>query len=190
MSFSKINSNGLKKNLKKRFGKNNQGKITLRSRGQGSKRSYRSINFNYSIRENGLVSFIEYDPNRSVFIAKILFKQKNSYRYEYHICNQNLNILQDFKKATLSNLDILNKNVSLLKNLSVGDFVSNIEKVKGSGSIFARSAGTYSQIISKHTKYKNFIRIQLPSKEQYYIPENVTVTVGKNSNSFHKYLRK
>lgn len=174
-------------------GRNNTGKITVGQRGGGSKQLYRKLSLTKKDLEKALVLNIEYDPNRSNFIAKVLYKKKGSLKYYYMPCNNKLNVLQDIKKVD-QNL-IPNKFYNegfpfLIQNLAVGDIISNIEKMPNQGSVFAKSAGSFGQIIELNAKNNNFVCIQLPSKELYYIPKNCTAILGRNSNRFYQNLRK
>lgn len=169
-----------------------KGKITVRHNGGGVKRAYRQINFKENFRKKGLIVAIEYDPYRNNFIAKVLLKKNNKYTYDYILCKQNTNVFQTILPTT-ENL-IPNENYNLgktfyLKNLGIGDTISNIEKYPGQGGIFARSAGCFGKIISLNEK-RNLIRIQLPSGEQYYISKNCKANLGKMGNLFHQYLKK
>lgn len=187
----------LKKNLIKHFkrkkGRNNQGKITVRQWGGGHKRLYRQIDWKQNNLKQGLILNIEYDPNRSNFIAKVMYRKQGGFVYRYIPCNTYLNVLQTIKPVNenLKPDKSYNKGFSfLLKNLSIGDIICNIEKTPKQGSVFARSAGTYGQIIELKTKKHNLASIQLPSKELYYISQDCKVTLGRNSNRFYQNLQK
>jgi len=192
MFLSKIK---LSKNLiknKKRFQGRLKGKITVRHRGSGVKKLYRKINLKENFKKKGLIVAVEYDPNRNNFLAKVLLKKNGQFVYDYILCKQNTNIFQTILPIDDNLVPSENYNFGktfLLKNLNIGDTISNIEKTPGKGAIFARSAGCFGKIISLNEK-RNLARIQLPSGEQYYISKNSKVTLGKMANIFHQYLKK
>lgn len=192
MYLSKIKfGKNLKKNLK-RFNGRLKGKICVRHRGTGVKKLYRQINFKENFRKKGLIVAIEYDPYRNNFLAKIMLKKNNQYYYEYILCKQNTNIFQTILPVKDNLTPSENYNLGktfFIKNLNIGDTISNIEKFPGKGGKFARSAGCFGKIISLNEK-RNLARIQLPSGEQYYISKESKATLGKMSNLFHQYLKK
>merc|ERR1711862_988641 len=108
----------------KKAGRNNSGKITAYHQGGGHKQLYRVINFN-NFKIPGIVTNIEYDPNRSSNIAKICFFIKNTKYYYYIIAPKNLKVLE---KVFLNTNNHKIGNTYLLKNLNIGDFIYNIEK--------------------------------------------------------------
>jgi len=191
----KLKKSLIKKN-KKSFGRNNTGKITVAYRKSGHKRLYRQINFNKSLKTNGIIIGIEYDPNRSAFISKIMKKAKNKTqnKFYYEIANEQSNVFFQIKKIKpeLKPNSLYNFGKTFhIKNLNIGDFISNIEKWPNRGAIFARSAGSYAQILDVMENNKNnLVKIQLPSKEHYYIFGGSKVTLGQVCNKFHKHLSK
>ena len=188
MLLNAINyKNNLTKNFQKKYAKK-KGKILVRHRQKGHKNLYRSINLKHNINLKNLIIGIEYDPNRSNFITKLISKTKNTYEYTYLPATQNLNILQDLNN-NFSNKMKTNHSV-LIKDLSIGDFVCNVQKYPNQKSVFARSSGTFVQILDLLSTKKNLAKIQLPSKEQYYISKNCKANLGKNSNFFNKYLKR
>lgn len=186
------NKNLIKKHHQKK-GRNNTGKITVGQRGGGKKQLYRNLSLVKEDLRRGLVLNIEYDPNRSNFIARVLYNKKGSLKYYYMPCNNKLNVLQDVKQVTRDLIPNKFYNEGfpfLIQNLSVGDIISNVEKMPNQGSVFARSAGTFAQIIEINAKNNKFVCIQLPSKELYYIPKDCKAVLGRNSNRFYQNLRK
>lgn len=174
-------------------GRNNQGKITVRHRERGHKKLYRKIENNFNNISKGLVLNIEYNPYHSNFLARVLYRKNNTFKYYYVPCNNKLNVLQHIRPVTgdLKPDKLYNEGYPfLLKNLSVGDLVCNIEKRPNQGSTFARSAGTYGQIVEFDAKKKGLVCIQLPSKEQYYVSENCTAILGRNANRLYQNLQK
>lgn len=195
MFLSKFKPNKISlKKLRNQKGHNNQGKITVKSWGGGHKKIYRHIPILNKNFKKGIITNIEYDPNRSIFIAKVLTKKDGKNKFFYIQSTSKTNVLQtikpQLKKTNYAGERKLEDNTFLIKNLSIGDFINNIEKVPNQGPKFARSAGTFGQIIGFKNKSENLVRVQLPSKEHYLIFNDSRVRLGKCSNSFHKYLRK
>jgi large subunit ribosomal protein L2 len=192
MFLSKIKLNKTLIENKKRLQGRLKGKITVRHRGTGVKKLYRKINFKENFKKKGLIVAIEYDPYRNNFLAKVLLKKNGKYYYDYILCKQDSNVFQTILPVTNDLAPSENYNLGktfYLKNLSIGDTISNIEKYPGKGATFARSAGCFGKIISLNEK-RNLARVQLPSGEQYYISKESKVTLGKMANIFHQYLKK
>ena len=188
MFLNNINSkHKLKFNLKKKYAKK-KGKILVRHKQRGHKSLYRNINFQHNIRSKNLIIGIEYDPYRSNFITKLLTKNKNRYNYNYIPSTNKLDILQNVNNS--SNENYKKNNSISLKNISIGDFICNVQKYPTKPSVFARSAGTFAQVLDVSKVRNDLIKIQLPSKEQYLVSKNCKANLGKNSNSFNKYLKK
>lgn len=174
-------------------GRNNQGKITVRHRGGGHKKLYRKVEKNFNNLKTGLILNIEYNPTHSNFLARVLYRKNNTFKYYFIPCNNKLNVLQHILPVSndLKPDKLYNEGYPfLLKNLSLGDLVCNIEKYPGQGSTFAKSAGTYGRIIEFNAKQKGLVCIQLPSKEQYLVSENCKAFLGRNSNKLHQNLSK
>lgn len=181
------------KKKKQKYGRNNTGRITVRSWQKGHKQLYRKINFKQNLNKKGLIVNIEYDPNRTNFIYKILYKKNKKFYFSYYLCNQNINVLQIIKPISknLIPTKTYNKGFSfLIKNLSIGDIISNLEKKPTEGAVFIRSAGTFGKIIEIINTKTGLSRIQLPSKEQYFVSNNCKTNLGRSSNVFHKHLNK
>nr|QHD45150.1 50S ribosomal protein L2 [Codium fragile] len=156
-------------------GKNNKGHITIRSRGGGHKRLYRQIDFKrkyYSLPTK--IIAIEYDPNRSAYIALLQsFTGQKSYILKPH-----LNKIGDIL-ITHSRAPLLSGNVLPLKNIPIGTQIHNIEIHPGKGAQLVRAAGTYAQIIAK--EYKR-VAIKLPSGEVRTLLNHCWATIGQLSN--------
>jgi large subunit ribosomal protein L2 len=172
----------LTKTIKRSKGRNNQGIITIRHRGGGHKRRYRFIDFKrdkYNIV--GIVSTIEYDPNRSSRIALISYKDGEK-RYILH--PESLKIGD--KVISSENAPINIGNSLPLKNIPVGYEIHNIELHKQKGGQIVRSAGMSARILAKES---NYITLRLPSKEIRLIHENCYATIGQLSNNDHANIK-
>lgn len=168
--------------LKKTGGRNNLGRITIWQRGGGHKRLYRIIDFKrnkYDI--NATVERIEYDPNRSAFIALLKYDDAE---YSYIIAPQKLKI-GDKVFSSFSNLDLKIGNSFPIKLVPNGTFVHNVELSPGKGGQLARSAGSYVQIMGKGQGYA---QVKLVSGEIRKVLIDCMVTIGIVSNSDHKNI--
>ena len=139
----------LTEGLTKKGGRNNTGRITARRRGGGHKRKYRVIDFKrLKTGMPATVDRIEYDPNRTAFIALIRYEDNE---VAYILAPQRLNagdvVISDDRA------DIKPGNCLPLKNIPVGTIIHNIEMKPGKGGQIARSAGTYGQLVGKDAGY-------------------------------------
>lgn len=181
-SLSKIKNNVKKllTSLNKKAGRNNSGKVTVYHKGGGNKKIYKKINFK-DMPETAIVTNIEYDSNRTAYIAKS-FCLENS-QYYYILAPKNLKIL-DIIKTNSKELNLNQEgNRYPLYTFNIGDIVHNIEIELKSGGVFARSAGTGAQIISKGA---NHVTINLPSGEHRLISKYCKASLGYVSNENHK----
>tara|TARA_Y100001970_G_scaffold286604_1_gene409204 strand:- start:1037 stop:1864 length:828 start_codon:yes stop_codon:yes gene_type:complete len=174
------------KSLTKKFsstgGRNNQGRITSRRMGGGSKRKYRLIDFKRNKFDvSGEVIRNEYDPNRSAFISLIKYEDGE---YRYILNPQKLNV--GSKIISSLNAEIKEGNSLPLKNIPVGTNIHNVELKPGAGGQLARSAGTSVQIISKEDI---FVQIKLISGEIRLINKNCLGTIGIVSNPDNKNVK-
>ena len=164
--------------LNKNAGRNNQGKITVRHRGGGSRRKYRIIDFKRN--KDGIpakVTAIEYDPNRTANIALITYADGEK---AYIIAPHKLEV-----GATLMNgpeAEIRVGNCLPLENIPVGTEVHNIEMIPGKGAQMVRSAGNSAQLMAKEGKYAT---LRLPSGEMRMVPIKCRATVGQVGNIEH-----
>lgn len=153
-------------------GRNNSGKITCYHKGGGHKRVYRIINFlNQSYDINGIITSIEYDPNRSCFIASLF--DYNHQKFFYTIAYSNCSI-GDIVKSGAS-AELYQGHVLSLKDVPEGTFVSNVRK-------YCRAAGAYA-VISEKTK--SYCNILLPSGENKKISLQNYATIGSVSIKQH-----
>lgn len=174
----------LVKGLNKKSGHNNFGRITSYHRGGGHKRLYRIIDFNRNIwNKVGLIKRIEYDPNRSAFIALVLYQNGI---FTYNILINDLSVGDTIIND--SNTLIKKGNTLMLKNIPESTIISNIELKLGRGAQLVRAAGCYAKIISKDYN-NNIIFIQLPSKKIISVNGNCLATIGQISNPLHKFKK-
>ena len=139
----------LLKNINKKSGRNNQGKITVRHQGGGAKRKYRIIDFKRNKFDiEGTVASIEYDPNRTANIALINYADGEK---RYIIAPKGLEVGATIEAG--ENVDIKVGNALPIMNIPVGTVIHNIELKIGKGGQIARSAGQSAQILGSEDKY-------------------------------------
>jgi large subunit ribosomal protein L2 len=167
--------------LKKKGGRNNQGRLTVRHQGGGHKRRYRIIDFKRD-KENipGKVAHIEYDPNRSARIALLHYVDGEK---RYIIAPVGLEVGQEVVSGP--DADIIPGNAKKLKDMPLGTIVHNIELKPGKGGQLVRSAGSSAQIMAKEGKYA---QIRLPSGEVRMILLDCKATVGQVGNVEHEII--
>jgi len=169
----------LLKPMKKSGGRNNQGRMTMRYKGGGHKRRYRVIDFKrdkYDVV--GEVTSIEYDPNRSAFIALINYPDNEK---RYIIAQKGMKVGQKIVSGQSVSPDI--GNAMPLSNIPLGTVISCIEMRPGKGATLARSAGSFAQLMAREGK---FATIKLPSSETRLVLSNCFATIGVVSNSDHQ----
>jgi large subunit ribosomal protein L2 len=169
----------LLKPMKKSGGRNNQGRMTMRYKGGGHKRRYRVIDFKrdkYDVV--GEVTSIEYDPNRSAFIALINYSDNEK---RYIIAQKGMKVGQKIVSGQSVSPDI--GNAMPLSNIPLGTVISCIEMRPGKGATLARSAGSYAQLMAREGK---FATIKIPSSETRLVLSNCFATIGVVSNSDHQ----
>jgi large subunit ribosomal protein L2 len=158
-------------------GRNNHGRITVRFRGGGHKQSYRIVDFKRRKTEVATVERLEYDPNRSSFIALIKYADGEQ---SYIIAPQRLSVGDEVVSG--QNVDVKPGNAMPLSNIPVGTIVHNVELKIGKGGAVARSAGTYAQIVGRDQGY---VSLRLNSGEQRIVHGQCFATVGAVSNPDH-----
>jgi large subunit ribosomal protein L2 len=162
-----------------RAGRNNHGHITVWNRGGGHKRRYRQIDFLRDKRDMpAIVQRIEYDPNRSSFIALLKYEDGEC---RYIIAPQKLKIGDSVVSSDKA--DIKPGNVMLLKSIPVGTTIHNIELKLGKGAQMARSAGASVQLVGRDGEY---VILRLPSGEQRLVNSSCTAAIGEVSNPDHQ----
>ncbi len=165
----------LVKPLKKRGGRNSQGRTTVRHRGGGAKRRLRVIDFKRDkIGVPGRVKAIEYDPNRSANIALIYYADGEK---SYILAPLGLSVGDSVKSG--SGAEIKPGNTLPLSLMPSGTVVHNIEMEKGRGGQMVRSAGAAAQLMAKEGKY---VLVRLPSGEMRRIRSDCMATVGQLGN--------
>ena len=164
--------------LKKNAGRNSYGHITVRHRGGGNKRKYRVIDFKRLKTDmSATVQRIEYDPNRSAFIALIKYEDGT---LSYILAPYGLNVGDQVLSS--ASADIKPGNCLPIANIPVGTVIHNIELYPGQGAAMARSAGSYAQLLAREGK---FAVIKLPSGETRMVLVTCRATVGVVSNVDH-----
>ncbi|MGB0948822.1 MAG: 50S ribosomal protein L2 [Marinirhabdus sp.] len=183
--FDAITTNKPEKSLlaprKRTGGRNNQGKMTMRYRGGGHKRRYRIIDFKRD--RHGIpatVLSIEYDPNRTAFIALLKYQDGEK---RYIIAQNGLKVGQDIISDVQAAPEI--GNAMTLEFIPLGTIISCIELRPSQGAIMARSAGTFAQLMAREGKYAT---IKLPSGETRMILVKCMATIGAVSNSDHQLV--
>ena len=162
-------------------GRNNAGRITVRFRGGGHKQAYRIVDFKRrKLDLAGKVERLEYDPNRTSFIALIKYSDGEQ---AYIIAPQRLSV-GDEVIAGLQ-VDVKPGNAMPLANIPVGTIVHNVEMKIGKGGAVARSAGTYAQIVGRDQGY---VSLRLNSGEQRIVHGNCYATIGAVSNPDEKNI--
>ena len=168
--------------IKKTGGRNNKGRITSRRRGGGHKRSYRIIDFKRNKFDiEGKVATIEYDPNRSAFIALIHYIDGEK---RYIIQPDGLKVGD--KIISSEKAELKTGNAMQLKNIPSGQFVHNIEMIPGKGAQMARSAGAYVQVMAHDN---NYVTLKMPSGEVRMVLDKCLATVGVVGNKQHELVR-
>ncbi|MBM3609164.1 MAG: 50S ribosomal protein L2, partial [Alphaproteobacteria bacterium] len=159
-------------------GRNNTGRITVRFRGGGHKQRYRIVDFKR--RKTGMpakVERLEYDPNRTAFIALIKYADGE---LAYILAPQRLAVGDEVISG--NQVDVKPGNAMPISNIPVGTIVHNIELKIGAGAAMVRSAGTYAQIVGRDQGY---VIVRLNSGEQRLVHGQCYATVGAVSNPDH-----
>ena len=167
--------------LKRTGGRNNQGRMTMRYKGGGHKKRYRVIDFKrdkYGVSAE--VISIEYDPNRSAFIALLKYDDDEK---RYVIAQKGLKTGQ--KVVSGEDASPIVGNAIPLSKIPLGTIISCIELRPGKGASMARSAGSFAQLMAREGK---FATIKLPSGETRMVLSNCYATIGVVSNSDHQLV--
>ena len=164
---------------KKHAGRNSYGRITVRHRGGGNRRKYRIIDFKRDkMNMSATVLTLEYDPNRSAFIALVQYEDGEK---RYIIAPNGLAVGDVISSG--KNADIKPGNALALCDIPVGTFIHNIELYPGKGAQLVRAAGNMAQLMGKEEAY---VLVRLPSGEMRKIPANCMATIGQVSNIDHE----
>ena len=167
--------------LRKNSGRNNQGKITVRHRGNGNRRKYRIIDFKRT--KDGIpakVVAIEYDPNRTANIALICYEDGIK---SYILCPNGLKVGMTIMNG--AGAEARTGNCMPLSEIPVGTAVHNIELYPGRGGQMVRSAGNSAQLMAKEGKYAT---LRLPSGEMRMVPIECRATIGTVGNIDHNLI--
>ena len=159
-------------------GRNNTGRVTVRFRGGGHKQTYRVIDFKRrKVDVPAKVERIEYDPNRTSFIALVRYADGEA---NYIVAPQRLSVGDEVVSG--AQVDVKPGNAMPLASIPVGTIVHNIEMKIGRGGAIARSAGTYAQIVGRDQGY---VSVRLNSGEQRLIHGQCYASIGAVSNPDH-----
>ena len=184
-SFDEVTKKTPEKSLlaeKQKFaGRNNQGRITVRHRGGGNRVKYRIIDFKRN--KDGIpakVVGIEYDPNRSAYIALLNYADGEK---RYILAPLGLNVGDTVMSG--ANAEIKVGNALELKDMPVGSVIHNIEMTPGQGGQLVRSAGMEARLMAKEGRYAT---IKLPSGEMRMVLANCKATIGQVGNQEHEIV--
>jgi large subunit ribosomal protein L2 len=167
--------------LPKHSGRNNQGKITVRHQGGGTRRQYRIIDFKRQKDDiEATVKAIEYDPNRTANIALLVYADGTK---SYILAPEGLEVGQ--KLLSGDNAEAKTGNCLPLQNVPIGAMVHNVELYPGAGAQLVRSAGVAAQLMAKEGKYAT---LRLPSGEMRMVPIQCRATMGIVGNGEHNLV--
>ncbi len=168
--------------LNKKAGRNSYGRITVRHRGGGNRRKYRLIDFKRQKHGmNATVLTLEYDPNRSAFIALVQYEDGEK---RYILAPNGLKVGDVVVSGP--DADIKAGNALPLINIPTGTFIHNVELYPGKGGQLARSAGNMAQLMAKEN---GLALLRLPSGELRNVPVNCMATIGQVSNTDHENVK-
>jgi len=168
--------------LRKRGGRNNNGRVTVRHRGGGHKRRYRLIDFKRDKFDCAArVTAIEYDPNRSARIALLQYEDGEK---RYIIAPLGVKVGDKIANGELA--EIRPGNALYIRDIPVGTQIHNIELLPGNGGQMARSAGVSAQLLAKEGVYA---QVRLPSGEVRLVHERCMATIGQVGNTDHGNIK-
>ena len=171
----------LVESLKKNAGRNSYGHITVRHRGGGNKRKYRVIDFKrQKLDMPATVQRVEYDPNRSAFIALIKYEDET---LSYILAPYGLKAGDQVVSSAAA--DIKPGNCLPIANIPVGTVIHNVELQPGHGAQLVRSAGTAAQLMAEEDE---LAQVRLPSGEVRYVRMNCTACIGQVGNLDHENI--
>ena len=166
---------------KRHVGRNSAGRITVRHKGSGHKRRFRTVDFSYNkIGVPARVASVEYDPNRSGFIALASYADGEK---RYHLVPQEVKVGQTF--STKEDAPLFPGSRLPLRKIPAGTSVHNIEMHPGGGAKLVRSAGSFAVVLGHDA---GFAQIKMPSTEVRKINENSWASVGAVSNPEHNLV--
>jgi len=176
-SFLTVSSpkKSLTSGFKRSVGRNSQGRLTVRHKGGGHKRLYREIDFKFEKKDiPAIIETIEYDPNRSGFIALICYKDGER---RYILMPKGLSVGDSIIVSENAPLTIGNR--LPLKKIPVGTFVHSIELKPQGGAVIGRSAGNYAEVVANEG---GLVNLKMPSTEVRKVSENAWASIGQVSN--------
>ena len=169
----------LLQSIKKNAGRNSYGRITVRHRGGGNRQKYRIIDFKRNKFDvPATVKTLEYDPNRSAFIALVQYEDGEK---RYILAPVGLKVGDTVLSS--ANADIKPGNALPLTNIPTGTFIHNVELYPGKGGQLARSAGNQAQLMGKES---GMALLRLPSGEMRQVPVACMASIGQVSNPEHE----
>ena len=184
-SFEEITKFSPEKSLivkkKKNAGRNSYGKITVRHHGGGNKQKYRLIDFKRNVDEKSTVIGIEYDPNRTSYIALV---ENEAGKKSYIIAP--LGVTDGDVLSSGADSDIKPGNVLPLSAIPVGTVIHNIELYPGKGAQLVRSAGAFAQLMAKEN---GTAQVRLPSGEVRIVRLECKATIGQVGNLEHETVK-
>ena len=184
-SFAEITKFSPEKSLvttkKKNAGRNSYGKITVRHHGGGNKQKYRIIDFKRSADENAKVIGVEYDPNRTAYIALL---ENDAGKKSYIIAP--VGLTDGDVVAAGADADIKPGNVLPISSIPVGTIIHNIELYPGKGAQLVRSAGAFAQLMAKEN---GMAQVRLPSGEVRIVRLDCKATIGQVGNLEHETVK-
>ena len=166
---------------KKHAGRNSYGKITVRHHGGGNKQKYRIIDFKRACTGEATVIGIEYDPNRTAYIALLQYEDGTK---KYIIAPVGLK--DGDKVYSGADADIKPGNTLPIANIPVGTLIYNIELYPGKGGQLVRSAGVFAQLMAKEN---GMAQVRLPSGEVRLVRLDCVATIGQVSNIEHENVK-
>ena len=184
-SFAEITKFSPEKSLittkKKHAGRNSYGKITVRHHGGGNKQKYRIIDFKRNAEEQAKVIGVEYDPNRTAYIALL---ENEAGKKSYIIAP--VGLTDGDVVASGADADIKPGNVLPISSIPVGTVIHNIELYPGKGAQLVRSAGAFAQLMAKEN---GVAQVRLPSGEVRIVRLDCKATIGQVGNLEHETIK-
>ena len=184
-SFEEITKFAPEKSLitvkKKHSGRNSYGRITVRHKGGGNRQKYRIIDFKRTSDKPATVIGVEYDPNRTAYIALLQDEDGNK---SYVICP--VGVTDGMVLYSGENADIKPGNTLPIHAIPVGTFIHNIELYPGKGAQLVRAAGVQAQLMAKEG---SMAQVRLPSGEVRFIRMDCKATIGQVSNIEHDTVK-
>ena len=184
-SFDEVTKFSPEKSLvttkKKNAGRNSYGKITVRHHGGGNKQKYRIIDFKRTADENAKVIGVEYDPNRTAYIALL---ENEAGKKSYIIAP--VGLTDGDVVSAGADADIKPGNVLPISSIPVGTIIHNIELYPGKGAQLVRSAGAFAQLMAKEN---GMAQVRLPSGEVRIVRLDCKATIGQVGNLEHETIK-